>query len=417
MVQRGTEDDGDRATPAVPIVIGVSARTAPAEVRERLLLSRRDVMAVLEQAAERVPGAEVLVLANCTRTELWVAGAERAAVRRLWVDLVETGRGPAPGRGGGRYELDGDNAVRHLLRVACGLDSAILGDIEILGQVRGAAELARKAGTMGESLSQAASLALRAGRRAQRDTDIGWGSAGIGSAVATLVAERRALHAADLDVLVVGAGKAGRAVARAIEERGLGTLTIVNRSPAAASRLAREVGGTSRPWLELADAVVAADVVVATTAAPEPILPISLLAEARDRRTSRPLTVVDVGAPHNAETVDGVERVPLEDIQDRRAGAASRRRAAVPAAEEVVATELEAWRRWRWRRPIEALLHRLQADAAAISREAAHALTASPHDAPATRAETEEIILRSFERLLHDHAGRLRDLTAGTVRR
>lgn len=394
-------------------LLGVSFRTADAAVREALAFNRDEAAALLSRAAASVPELEALVLSTCNRTECYVVGEEAAAhvyqvIRSIRPEArvldVEVGR----------YRFHGEAAFRHLVRVACGLDSAILGDTQILGQLRGAIRIAEEAGTFGRYLSRATGAALRAGKQARRDTSIGKGAPGIGPAVAATLGQRRPPGTgAAGDIVVVGAGDAARAVGRALVKSGQRNLVVCNRSPEGADRLVSELGAgaVTRPWTELGDALIQASAVVVATSAPGPVLRADLLAGRAGDARRVPLVVIDAGFPPQVDPgvaeLHDVELVPLDAIRSGEDAVAAERRAAVPAVEQIVEGEVDAWRTWRAGLPLEMAIRALHEEAAALTREAAAELAAV---GALSAGDAERILRPTVRRLLHDHVTRLRAL-------
>lgn len=335
------------------VLLGVSFRTAPNTVREALAFNRDEAADLLRQAAAEIPGAGVLLLSTCNRTELYVAGDEAA---RLVYGLLRARR-PVPLVGGapaidaaasleqfGRYRLVGADAFTHLVRVACGLESAILGDSQILGQLRSAVRLAEEAGTLGRTLRRLTGAAFRAGKVARRETGISAGSPGIGPAVAALVGDRE-------PIVLLGAGDAARAIGRAVVKAGPGRsgghprtpgrLSVCNRSADRGLDLAAELGVDLHPWAELPGLVAEAGAVVVATSARTPVLGPGgwgpgVWARSGDAR----LLVIDAGFPPQVDpALAGQPEIDLVALEAIRAGdeSAAIRSAAVPAVEAIVA--------------------------------------------------------------------------------
>jgi glutamyl-tRNA reductase len=385
-------------------LFGLSFRTAPAAVRAGLAFDSGEVAALLRRAATELPGVEALVLATCNRTECYLAGEGGSALVDRWHQLVRSIRPEAPvlDEGCGRYHDTGEAAVRHLSRVAAGLESAILGDAQILPQLRAAVRLAEEAGTFGRHLHRATATALRGGRRARAETAIGLGAPGVGSAVAETLTARRVTGT----VAVLGAGEAARAVGRALRKAGQTDLVFCNRTTGAAAKLAADCGGRTRPWADLGTLVSEAAAVVVATGAREPVLVPGLVGPRQER-----LVVIDAGFPPQVAPEvarPGVEVTSLEHLRAAAGQVAAQREAAVPAVEAIVEEEVSSWRSWRAGLQVEAAIRALHAEAAVSTREAAEQLAASGALAV---ADAERIVRASVRRLLHDHVSRLRELT------
>ena len=227
---------------------------------------------VLAEALRRDPIREALVISTCNRTEFYLAAEDpdgaaaalRAAVERVkGADLLP----PGPSI----YRLDDAAAIRHAFRVACGLDSMVLGEAQILSQLKDAYDTAREVGAAGPMLDRLFESAFRAGKRARAETSIGAGVVSIASAACELA--RQGLRSLDaLRVVVVGAGETSRLAAKHLARHCPGGVTIVNRTFARAEALASELGTAAQPFERLTAAVAAADLVVTATTAPTAIL-------------------------------------------------------------------------------------------------------------------------------------------------
>ena len=412
------------------VLFGVSFRTAPAAVRKTLTFDPAESAELLGRATAELPGIEALVLSTCNRTEFYLSGGTRAPadVVGAWHALLKRLRPAAPATPADChfYERHGRDAFRHLARLACGLESAILGDTQLLSQLRAAVTLAQEHGTLGPELSQATAAALRLGRAARSETGIASGSAGIGSAVAaTLFGGSGRLSQGDTPyppgpdakhVAVLGAGEAARSVARHLAKRGFVALTFCNRTAARADGLALEFGGIARPWGELAAVLQVVDAVAVATSAPAPVLDSALLGPvARRRRIAgrAPLVVVDAGCPPQvtAAPVTGSCVIPLDAIRQGEVEALAVRRAAVPAVEAMVDKAIVDWMRRRADRRVSGAIRRLHGRADDVARELADELVArglAPDEAG-------RILRRPLRRLLHEMVSELRTAEVGAA--
>ncbi len=395
-------------------VLGVSFRTAPAAVREALSFDSAGIVSLLRVAAADAPTLEALVLSTCNRTEFWLATPAGYDVNERWLSLLKRLRPEAPilRSDCARYHLKQEAAVRHICRVACGLDSAVLGDAQIRRQVKDAAAVAVRAGTAGRHLHRVLALAFTAGRRAHEETALGRGSASIGSAVAGLIAERTGAPGdAPVRVLVIGAGEIARNVGWHVTKRRLGTLTFINRTQDRAVEAAAHCGGVGRPWGELSAALAEADVAVAATSASAPVLDRKLLDAVASARSGRPLLLVDVGMPRNVARGSAVEVIDIDAIRDRFTEHLAAREAAVPDAERIVESQVGEWVRWWDGLAVEAIIKQLYLDAEQLSGKLASRLAPAQESLTpdAVRAE----VLRGCKHLLHGHVRRLRGLAVG----
>lgn len=384
-------------------LLGVDFTTAPLAVREALTYRPASARALLE-SARSIPGLrEAVVVSTCNRTEFYLAAD--AGVGAAWIDHVRRHRPRAPiGHDScALVRAQGADAVRHLCRVNCGLESSILGDVHIGGQLKQALSIAGAAGTLGPLLTEAFQCASRALKAARSQTDIGRGHASLGSAVAGLI-EGRARG--DARILLLGYGVAARDIGRQLAKGRTGVLTVLGRHREQAAELAGQLGARSAPWSALDEELRAADVVIAATAAATPILPRERLDRCRAARPGHPMLVVDVGMPRNVEPVAGVDCLTIDDIAARRDEALLRRQQAVPAVEAIVEDEVARWTRWVWVRPGEALIRQAFADEQRQRADLVGKLMTSGYSGSA--GDLDRLIARSWSRVLHGHARGLR---------
>jgi glutamyl-tRNA reductase len=410
------------------ILFGVSFRTAPVAVRKTLTFDAAEAAALLDRATVELPGIEALVLSTCNRTEFYLAagrdGRSGPDVVGSWHDLLKRFRPDAPATPDDCrfYERRGADAFRHLARLACGLDSAILGDTQLLSQLRAAVALARQHGTVGRELDRATSTALHVGRTARAQTQIAAGSAGIGSAVAaTIFGDSHRPDRGDTPwwspgnpdpkrVAVLGAGEAARSVARHLVKRGIVELTFCNRTADRADRLALEHGGTARPWADLGAVLEEVDAVAVATSAATPVLDAAALTGPAGRRRAdgrEPLLIVDAGFPPQVDTtpVPGVRLIPLEAIRQGEDAALAAREASVPAVEAMVEEAVADWQRWRSGLRLATTIRRLHEQADDVRRELVDGLEGLGLDA----GDAERILRRPLRRLLHELVTELRE--------
>jgi len=326
------------------LLIGVSHRSTSLAEREALALSLDERMSLQRDWCRSGEADECFVLTTCNRSEFYVVSGDppraEATLRRALARL----RGwDALGSVTHRYRRLNREASRHLLRVAAGLDSMVLGDVQILGQVRDAYQAARQANAIGPALHRLVQRALCTGRRARAETRIATGNASMPSAVISLLrAELGTL--ADRDIAVIGAGETGRLLAtNAMTDRGV-RLTVINRSLARAARLAEEVGARAAALDALPDVLAQADAVVCATAAPGTVISTADVGRAMARRGGRPLLLVDLAVPRDvdphAARVAGVTLHTVDAVQRVVDGTRIRRAAEIPAVESIVDQEL-----------------------------------------------------------------------------
>jgi glutamyl-tRNA reductase len=331
-------------------LIGASHRTAGIDLRHDLALGADDVRAALRAARGHETLRESLVLSTCNRTEFYVVAPDGAAAEAAVRALVVRAKGTdllAPGRE--RYTLADGDAARHLLRVASGLESMVLGEAEILGQVKDALAEAVAESAVGTVLDRLLTTALRAGKRARTETEIGAGTVSVASAAVAL-ASKVFSDLQERHVLVVGAGETARLAGQHFALRRPAALRVANRTPERAALLAHALGGEAVPIDTLSSAVAAADVVVFATSAGRPLLRSETVREAVRARRGRPLLLLDLGVPRNVEAevaaLDGVFLHTVDAVRGHVDENLGRRRRAVPRVEAIVEEELSTFLDW-----------------------------------------------------------------------
>ncbi len=390
-------------------LLGVSFRNAPLAVREALAFGPAETIDLLRAAKKEMPDVEAIVLSTCNRTEFYLAAPLGTNPDEAWLQLLKKSRPKAPILQGNcsRYHLQDQAAANHLLRVATGLDSAILGDTQILGQVKKTLALAGKSGALGGWLHQISRQALRAGKRARTETDIGRGAASVGSALAGMLANRINRNGPKLKnrILIIGAGEIAGNAARHIAKQQLGELSIANRTREKAEILAEHCGGHVIDWRDLESEICRADTVISAVSSKEPVLKLPLLNRIAAERKSNPVLLIDAGVPRNIETGSPHEIWNIDSIKDQQNEVLKRRRDSVPKVEKIIAEEIENWNRWQTSRPVESLLKEVYQNAIKLSEETARELASEESLDP----ESAQIILRrSLGKLLHGHSRNLR---------
>jgi glutamyl-tRNA reductase len=306
----------------VPVfVVGANFRSAPLELLERLAIDPERRPKALTGLGDLEHVHEAVVVSTCNRVEVYTAisrfhGAA-GDVRRFLADFSGLAMGEFAGH---LYDYYEERAVQHLFAVAAGIDSMVVGEAQILGQVREAFSAAQAERTVGPVLSALFARAIKVGRRARRETGIG---AGLASTVTVglRVADARLGGLAGRRALLVGAGGVARLAGRALRQAGAGELVVANRTAATGAALARELGGRAVPLDRVAEELASADLVVAATAGTTPTVPADSVAAALARRDGDgPLVVLDLGVPRDVEPeVRGLPGVVLADLDALRA--------------------------------------------------------------------------------------------------
>jgi glutamyl-tRNA reductase len=390
------------------VCLGLSHRTAPVELRERI--------GSLGLGIDRCPAVvEHAVLQTCYRVELYArltAGVDDA--RDELVEALSTAHEvPRDLLLDHLYVHAGEDVARHLCRVAAGLDSLVLGEAEILGQVGDAFAAARVHGSLGSVLELLARTAVSTGRRARSETAIGVNRA-TASSMALALAEGVLGELEHKRLLVIGAGRVGAQTLVVAQGRGIVDVTIANRTLERAAEAAERFGVRARPLAELEQALADADVVVAATASESPVVSAQAVAAAMRRRSHRPLVVVDLAVPSDVErAAGGVRGVRLFDVDDLRAGldeALAARLREVPKVEEIVEEQVESFSRRYRELEVEPLLSELRRQAESIrEREVERTLRDLGDVDPGVVERVEHLSHSLVTKLLHDPTVRARE--------
>jgi glutamyl-tRNA reductase len=408
--------------------IGCNVQSAAVELREKLAFDADKLAHALAELPARY-GAEAVVLGTCNRVELYLARPEEeAAVHSPLIAefLAEIHNVPADDIRPHLYEYADAEAVRHIFRVASGLDSVVLGETQIAGQVKEAFEAALKAGATGPLLNALFPAALRVSKRVRTETKLAEGHVSVSSAAVDFIREVFDTFS-DKTVLVIGAGEMGRLTLNHIKELKPARVLVTNRSPERAAALAAQHNGQVVPWDRLDDALVEADIVLSTTGAPEPIMPRRRFDErVRPRRGNRTLVVFDMAVPRDFDPRlhdgDRVSVFNVDDLNRVADQAAAERRKHIPAAEGIIGAEVTRFVQDWARRQDGPLIGQLMAEADRL-RETILAPVLARLRGKLTPAELEYVegAFRLFQnRLLHGPIAALSEASrsghAGTLR-
>jgi glutamyl-tRNA reductase len=358
-------------------VVGVSWRTASVSLREQLAFADQEVPAALaELRAVRAIG-EALLISTCNRVEIYGATARDLPVSAVTEATAEARRFLARSRrvsseelSAAAYERVEVEAVQHVFSVAASLDSMVVGEAQILGQLKDAYGAAMRAGATGPLLGRCLERAFGVAKRVRAETGIARGAANV-SSVAVELARMVFGELAGKSVLVIGAGKMSALAARHLHADGAGSIFVVNRSVERAESLAAEIDGVARPWEQLEALLTLCDVVITSTGAREPVLHRQLLKPVMRARRHRPLVIIDIAVPRDvAADVAGVDGIYLFDIDDLQRVVASNleeRAREAEAAQRIVSGEVEQFERWLRSHHVVPTIRQLRAHFAAIS--------------------------------------------------
>lgn len=386
---------------------GTSHHLAPLAVRERLTVGGADVPAALTTLKERFGAGSVL--ATCNRLEVYLVGTHPAADVRDFISSITAVEAPLVER---YVEVRRDaDAVRHLYSVAAGIDSMVLGEAEILGQVRGAFSATVQAGADHALLSRLFHTAIRTGRRARTETAIGRYALSVSSVA---VQQARALTPGleRATVLVLGAGEAGRLAAAALAEHGVGAILVVNRTAERAEALAAELGGRALPFDQLGEALALADVVIAAADAPQPLIGADQAAAALAARDGAETLYIDIGVPRDVDAavrgLPGARLLDLDDLQAIAAQHAAARAGEVERVQTIVDEETVRFLEWWDQLQVVPTISALTSMAEQVRRtEVDRTLDRLDLD-PATRDRIEAMTRAIVKQLLHQPITALR---------
>lgn len=410
------------------VLVGLNHRTAPVALREQLALADCGLRMALDDLAVRRPRRsngnrlavltnllqEAVILSTCNRLEIYavVKGDSTSGWHKIENFLAELQGIPIGELHPYLYFLEGPAAAEHLMRVASGLDSMILGEPQIQGQVSNAILEARAAGATGPVLSHLFDLAVHAGKRARTETAIGRHTTSVSHAAAQLVSSELG-DIKQLNVLVIGAGEMAEVAAQALLSRGLGQLSFINRTYARAESMADQFEGQALNWYHLSDALVAADAVVTATGAPHIVVHVDDVSPILPERAGRPLLFVDIAVPRDVEEEVGslpdVRRYDIDHLKSAVDTNLAQRQQAVPAVEVIIAEELERFEQWLQGRQVLPVLVELRRKANLIAASELE-LYQNKLDKldPSCQENVEQMVHRIVNKLLHEPTVRLK---------
>lgn len=396
------------------VLIGLNHTTAPVEVREQLAVPHDRLPELLGRLV-RLPGVrEVCALSTCNRVELVLEASglhhgESAASALLEAQGVEPGLVlPA------LYRLEGGGAAQHLFRVAAGLDSLVLGEPQILGQVKAAYAMAARARTTGSSLNRLFHAVFRVAKRTRTETGLGTQPVSVGYAAAEL-ARKIFDDLSTKRVLLLGAGGMAELTARHLLGGGVKALTVANRTPERAQALAATLGGRALPFEALNEGIRNADIVVASTASPEPLVGAATVAGIMRERRQAPLFFVDIAVPRNVDPqVNALPNVYVYDIDDLQgviAEGLKHRQAEAARAEAIIGEEVEAFLRASLSREVVPTILALRRRFEALRRAELTRAGGCLRDlTPEQRAAVERLTEALVAKLLHHPTANLKRL-------
>jgi len=393
-------------------VVGVNHSTTPIEVREKLAVSSKrfpDALLVLSNYV-----SQGLILSTCNRTEVYSMSDSGSSSQpgnidflKAWSKTSETDLLPY------LYFYQDEAAVEHLFRVAAGLDSMIIGEFEILGQVKQSLEEAEKANMVEVPLRNLFHQALQVGRRVREKTGISKNALSV-SSVAVDLAAKAIGDLSKHKALVIGTGEAGRLVAKALKERGISKITTTSRSYETAAALALALGGNSVNIGNLSEELVTCDIVISCTGAPHFILDLRTMEDAMQARSGRPLVVIDIAVPRDIQPevrqIDNLFLYDIDDLTHLSTLNRKQRETEMRRAMEIVKAEMRRFASW-WQatevRPVITSLAKKAEDVrqAQLDMTLMKLRELSPEERESLEAMTKAIV----QRILHDPIQYLKD--------
>ncbi len=299
------------------VVLGLSHHSSPVTVRERFAFAEARVPAALQLLRDSGAAEEAVILSTCNRVEIYaVTSLEPAQAFTALQDFLVNCHDYRDPLTDEVYRLTEPHSLHHLFKVACGLDSMVLGETEILGQLKKAYDLALQAGHTGGRLNKAFQRAFNVAKQVRTETNIQRGSISVGS-VAVELAQKIFTRLSEREVMVIGAGDTSEKTARALLSRGARSIVVTNRTYDKAQLLAQELGGRAIHFEDWDKEFANIDIVISSTAAPRPILDRSKLEPLMKFRRNRPLLLIDIAVPRDIEaSVNFMENVYLYNIDD-----------------------------------------------------------------------------------------------------
>jgi len=397
------------------LALGLSHHTAPMRLLERAALEPKEVLNLLRHLAQAQHLAEAAVVATCNRVEIYaevmkfhggVTDSATLLAEHTGVDLAEL----TPHL----FAYYDDEAVQHLFEVVCGLDSMVVGEGQILGQVKGALEVAQRMGTAGRTLNELMQQALRVGKRAHAETGIAQTGHSLVS-VGVAQAEQVLGPISGCSVLVVGAGSASVLAASILRRAGAGELMIANRTYSRGEAVAESVAGRAIPLSGLADVLTKVDLVVSCTGATDVVLGVDVIEAAMAARNQRPLVLLDLALPRDIDpAAQNLPGLTLIDLDRLAAAPCDDQSVDIAAVQRIIAEELADFTHRQCANQVAPTVTALRSMAAEVVQTELTRLSARlPRLDPQSRAEVARTVRRVVDKLLHAPTVRVKQFASG----
>jgi glutamyl-tRNA reductase len=399
------------------IVVGLNYRTAPVEIRERFAVSERDLPYALDALKQTTGILECVIVATCNRTELYavvdrhtLCGHYIRSFMEQWFRMPRRSFNPH------LYMYEDDRMIEHLFRVACGLDSMVIGETQILGQVRDAFLLAQRQGTTGTLFNRLFKQAVTLAKRAHSETSIGESAVSVSYAAVEL--GKKIFGRFDQKkVMILGAGKMSELTARHLYANGAREVFVVNRTMSRAQELADKFQGIAMPMEEALSRLSEVDIVISSTGADGHVLTREAVAAAMAKRKKRPLFLIDIAVPRDIEPDCGnLSNVFLYDIDDLEGIVETnlaKRQQESAVIEKMIAEERAAYQSWYATLGVSPLIQALQQKAAAIHEARLDSLLRKLPELDEAQANKIRKLTKSMlNQIIHDPILRIKELAA-----
>jgi glutamyl-tRNA reductase len=388
------------------VLIGLNHRTAPVEIRERISFSEEGLGRYLK-ALQGLPSLmEGLILSTCNRVEICAATRDsEKGVEEIKGFLSHQHHVPLSAFEDALYVLKGEELVRHVFRVASSLDSMVVGEPQILGQIKGAYKAAHAARATGTLLNQLFHKAFSVAKRVRTETTIGNGAVSV-SYVAVGLARRIFAHLEGREVLIVGAGEMCELAAQQLVRGGIKGIVVTNRTWERALELAQRFHGEAIPFSELPHALVRADIVISSTGSPDFVVRKEEVFAIMKKRKNNPLFFIDIAVPRDIDpqvnTIDNVYLYDIDDLQKVAEANMKDRRYKARRAEEIVTTEVEKFCRWYQTLEVTPTIISLKAKMEGMrEKELKKTLSALPHFSQEEQRALEALSEAIVKKILH----------------
>ena len=402
------------------LLVGLNHRTAPVEIREQLAFSRDGAATALILFRNRFPKAEAAIISTCNRVEILVASDGEIPTVNDVVGFIAQARDlPVQDFRTYLYQLSGEQACRHFYRVASGLDSMVLGENQIVSQVKNAYAQASEQGTTGRALNRLFHHAFEVSKRVRSETQIGTGKLSI-SSVAVDVAKRIFDDFSTKQTLVVGAGEMAQLVCQYLRDANASRFVVTTRTLTNAKALADACQGEAVPYDQLDNQLIHADIVITATACPMPIITVDRIKEAQKHRRGRLLFLIDLAVPRNVDPacgkLDQVYVIDVDELGRMVAENQKMRSGQLEICEKILDEEVAAFEEWRDSTKLNPLIEQMFKDARDLrDMELQRLFRKCPDFTDEQRKAVEQIVDRLVGKFMHPCVSTLRRHSAGST--